>query len=486
MKRFLCLLLVLFSCCSFVVGNNKYQNVHSIEKVLDNGVSVIVDERFELVCIAFRLAGAEEYLNGNSPIYLNQVDAFFSAFKEHRLISFIKNIRESYNFAYSIVAKSSLMIELRGGHVVISSEWDFNKEFSSEYESCWNESIFRQYVNLLDSFYRSSHFHSFFVSHIPFFEQTVQSCSEVPQHLDRNWFQEFYGIPLIGVNLILGLSIGPNNYSIHDVRRKKGWDGRLTIMIGTKEGVSDIPSISDENLPVIIHEICHYYSYPIVEQYYNEMENAMSIVYSRVKNKMAVIGYGNAHDVTGEWINELFTNCYLEQNASFGCMYNVARDEEIGYIWMRRALLFMHNFSRNRDIYPTINDFMPQLSAFTRELVAKWDHIQKEFDDRHPYVVDVFPAGGILQLTTKEIRVTFSSPMMTGISGVLQLKGYEPLHCAFSACRWEDDRTFVINLENVPLLGGTTYGIKLPSYAFINAQYFSLANDLDLVFYVVD
>ena len=466
------------------------RQVHSVETTLDNGIAIMVDERFELISTVFRLADAEEYVSNYNPSYVRQVDDYFSSFKDHELIGYIQHVRESYNFAYSIPAKAAMMVELKNGHVRINPEWALQKVFTETEEYCWNEVIFRKFVKLLDSFYRESRFHSFFISHLPFYEETTLSCKDIPSQVHMEWFRDFFGEESVGVDMILGLCIGPNNYSIPDVCLKKDWNGRLAIVIGTLEGANGLPSIDERNLQTVIHEIGHYYSNPLVDQHYETMKDASEFVYSKVKDQMAAIGYGNAADVTGEWINELFVNCYLSQESFIG--FNVAENVEKGYLWMERAVHYMDHFYHDRDRYPTIKEFMPQLSAFVNSLPSQWPTIEKEFANRHPYVVEVYPAGGIVTPGTKEVRLFFSTPMITGIMGTFPLPGYESLHWEghdrepWTVFRWEDERTFVIDLTDAIVVPGKTYGIRLPLYTFVSTRYFRMKDDYDLVLKAVE
>lgn len=128
---------------------------------LDNNIQLIIDERIELVCTVFRLAGAQEYINYQLFDYISEVDDFVYNNKDHPIISFIKDIRDNYNFAYSIAAKSALMVKIVNGNIVYDNAWNLKKTFSEEYEQCWTEDIFREYVGLLDDFYKKAIFISF-------------------------------------------------------------------------------------------------------------------------------------------------------------------------------------------------------------------------------------------------------------------------------------------------------------------------------------
>ena len=158
----------------------------------------------------------------------------------------------------------------------------------------------------------------------------------------------------------------------------------------------------------------------------------------------------------------------------------MAHDEESGYIWMGRAMGFMENFLADRTLYPTVKEFMPQIVAFTNELPEKWDTIAAEFENRHPYVTDIYPAGGVIPEGVSIVRIRFSEPMLEGIQGLMRIEGYEMLPFDFKASCWEDERTFVIKLG--PLEPGMTYGVGLNKGMFYDSDLVSFAEDYKIVF----
>ena len=475
-----CLLSCMVCTAETVFSDSRYENR------LANGVSVIVDERIELVSIAFRLAGAMEYVNDLVPEYMAEIDSCFAPYTDHELLTFIRKAREEYNFAYSIPAKSALMLDLSGGRVRISRNWEIEKEFDSADDLyCWTEDLFREYVDLLDDFYRESGFHEFFLSHKDFYDAAVERNTDIPSRVDMSWFEQFYGEPAVGVDLYMGLCNGNSNYSIFDVMHRKDWDGRLAIVIGATDGGDGIPVMLEQHFIAIIHEIAHYYTNPLTDMYYPQMEDSMKAIFPHIKEAMAGIGYGHVETVAGEWINELFTLAYLKAcfesgRCLFSYQYNVAHDEESGYIWMGRAMGFMENFLADRTLYPTVKEFMPQIVAFTNELPEKWDTIAAEFENRHPYVTDIYPAGGVIPEGVNIVRIRFSEPMLEGIQGLMRIEGYEMLPFDFKASCWEDERTFVIKLG--PLEPGMTYGVGLNKGMFYDSDLVSFAEDYKIVF----
>lgn len=62
-----------------------------------------VNECFELVSIAFRLADAPEYVNNEIPDYVSAIDTYFSKYKDHELFPYIKGLREKHGISYDAV-----------------------------------------------------------------------------------------------------------------------------------------------------------------------------------------------------------------------------------------------------------------------------------------------------------------------------------------------------------------------------------------------
>ncbi len=106
--------------------------------------------------------------------------------------------------------------------------------------------------------------------------------------------------------------------------------------------------------------------------------------------------------------------------------------------------------------------------------------------------MEVYPTGGVVTPETKEIRLFFSAPMITGIMGSSPLPGYESLQWEghnrepWSVFRWENERTFVIDLTDARVVPGNTYGIRLPFYTFVSTRHYRMKGDYDLVLKAVE
>lgn len=69
-----------------------------------------VDPRVELFCVIFRLAGAAEYQQGRVPAYAQAVDAWFAPQRNHDVVVYARQLRQTNGIAYD--APISLAIHI--------------------------------------------------------------------------------------------------------------------------------------------------------------------------------------------------------------------------------------------------------------------------------------------------------------------------------------------------------------------------------------
>lgn len=50
---------------------------------------IVVDERFELISVAFRLTGEPAFVQDVPNQYINEIDTWFSKYRDHPFISFL-------------------------------------------------------------------------------------------------------------------------------------------------------------------------------------------------------------------------------------------------------------------------------------------------------------------------------------------------------------------------------------------------------------
>lgn len=457
-----------------------------------------VDERIELTGTAFRLAGIYEYSIGFIPEYDKDIDSCFKDFKEGPLTEYIMKMRKENGLGYTAVAASALFLKIEDGEVRINEKMDLSKLPGLGVR--WkDEKSFRKYVRLLNDFYIESDYHAFFEGHKPLFDRVSDAMGSLLKCLNPEWFSDFFGQDFLSVGLYVSPVNGASNYYLATEGYSLENTGQdFSIIIGGKE------YYPVEMVSVLVHEICHHYSNPIFERHWPEIKGAAETMYPYVAETIAQYGYGNASETMEEWQNNLFTIMYLKDNYKILESYvfpeevkeklrqmgletdwpvdalpvsECSKMVERGFIWMPRSVDFMENFYNNRDIYPHIEDFMPQLIGFLDNAAEKYGQIIFEYEHRRPYVTDVFPVSGsnLLEVPVDEIRVTFSKPMTLGITSVgppddtlgvscLPLAEFNPMTKDTDPQRgryWADERTFVIKIDRQGLETDKEYGVVI-------------------------
>lgn len=468
-----------------------------------------VDERFELVSIVFRLAGAEEYVNNQVENYVADIDACFAPYKEHPLIRYIKEIRERDEVAYDAVSGVTFQLDIKGNRVGLHPQTDRQAFLQSEPR--WKEDTLDKFVKLLDKFYKETKFKTFYNQHQDLYRETEKRFDELLKIIHEEWFQSFFGEPLGNPAIYISLCNGPSNYAF-DAYRKDSLSA-YGIIIGCsdvdEEGIPFFPITNTYVIQTIIHEFSHHFSNPLVFKFEQEMMAAAEKMFPYVSDQLAKYAYGDAKAILIEGINSLFVNMYFKEYNNYPFTpYFIGDSEMRGFIWMRRAVRFMENFYGNRDLYPSVADFMPQLVSFINTSGNQIEKIMDEYSHSYPYVVNVFPGlNSTVSADVKEIRVEFSHPMYgsygTNLAKqdflkfpkiskrgyfsedetIILLKSGENHEGAFPILDWSEDmKTFIIPVE---LEKGEYYGLLLPgglSSIFQSSDTFSMKEDFEIIF----
>lgn len=432
----------------------------------------VIDERIELTCVVFRLAGYEEYCSDIAKKYVNDIDLYFEKYKNHPLIKYAKELRVEKELAYNSAMISAFFFQIDKNRVLFKPEIDINK-YDKKIMS-WTYDSLKKYIALLDKFYRESNFNAFFKAHEGMYEKTKKAVAMLIPDIKSEWFREYWGRELKDVRLCIGPSLGPNNYGMIFPEAE-----HIDIVIGCNSCNNDVPTMGALALAPVVHEIMHSYSTPVFYKYKDDLhvDELYKAFESDLYNKAH---YGDGLTMAAEWINNLFTNLYIIENRSADWpRYEVASNEDYGFVWSNRSISFMKNFYSNRDIYPTFNEFYPQLIGFLNNLVSEIDVLKLEFELRNPYVVYVHPTpASIVDKNLKEIRFTFSQPMSVNASGFKGSFGFRYLKP--EQAEWVDNKNFVIHLDS--LSSNTEYGIKLPHNFFIGMNGHRLKEDFSLIF----
>ena len=199
----------------------------------------MVDERFELCAVLFRLAGHPIY-NRRETDYHKELDATFARFENHEAVEYTKTLP----LGYGSVFRFSLHIEKKDNHFV------FIEDISSllNRHSQWDEETSKGFLEQLNKFYIDTNYAEFYNSHLELFEQaTKKFIDECYGKIDFEWFRKYIDLSKLGC--IYSLSTGNFGMLFHD---------KIWYCLVYSDGWA------------IIHEYCHQFANPLAEKWYAE------------------------------------------------------------------------------------------------------------------------------------------------------------------------------------------------------------------------
>ena len=414
-----------------------------------------VNECFELTSIAFRLAEAPEYINNEIQSYADETDKYFNSFKNHKLIPYLKDLREKYGISYDAVAGAAACLEEKNGKITIKPKIKIDKV-----DERWSEKTFQTFVILLNDFYKKTKFKKFYLQHTALYNIATSRMDSVLQDLNLDWFQSFFGKKPQTPRVIASLSNGSNNYGFKISEENKGSGA----VIGSACDAQGLPTYHKKQLSIITHELFHKYANSFISDNWAQIDSSAQKIYSHFqKSTNQSSPYMNVKAIMYEWFTNLFTIMYLQENPieRFPIEYLVRQCHDQGFIWTDRSVAFMKHFQDNRSKYATINDYLHQIISFINYTADSFDHVLNEYNNRQPYIVDIFPAPeSTITPDIETIEITFSG-LMSESFGMDTI--YDEKIVPFPLTNkhfWKNQSTFVIQLDKSKIEGNKTYGIK--------------------------
>lgn len=384
----------------------------------------------------------------------------------------MRELHQKYNIGYNAVANITALLEIDEGKIILKDDIPNLADIDPR----WNEKLLNEYVKMLNCFYKESNFNSFFNDHKWLYDIAEQRMIEYFHNVDiYEWIKSFFGEDLNqNLNICISLVNGRHNYA---------YPGG--VIIGVYGDANGMPTPNLQTLPILVHEILHHYTNPIFFTFWNKMKNAADKIYPFVCNQMSMIAYDNSQTMTLEWLNNLFVLMYLKQKNHELLEFFLTQNMEKGFIWMKRSMEFVDNFSLNKELYPSIEYFMAQLVSFFNYTADNFELVMTEYESLHPLITNIFPAPGSSLKGFDRIVITFSQPMngSYGFCGVPF--GCEPLPVDFNNIKWSDDKChFIMKLDSNIENYDCKFGIKLNNYAFQSSKYYPLNKNVkcDIVY----
>ena len=432
-----------------------------------------VDERVELLSIVFRLAECQEYSARRFPKYVESIEAHFGPYKNHELIKYIKNTVRPSGVGYDAVMNMAISLSDNYPFVPLVP-------FSDDIpEARWGKKKATKFLEMLNAFYLEANAQKFFEAQEALYRQASENFSKVYEALDVHWYASFYGEEPKGeFRIINGLGNGGANYGPH-------------ITVNDKEivyaimGTWSVDSLGapmyrvDDYFPVLLHEFNHSFINHLVKLYSAELVKSGKKIYPPLEERMRAMAYGNWEVMFAEAIVRAAVIKYLKDHHHEQSLIDSRLNNEIniGFLWTAELVEELERYDRNRDQFPTLESFMPELVKFFEGIAANINALEEAVQKRRPKVVAFGPfENGSQEVDPRlqRIEITFDKAMKgSGNSISYGAKGKKAFPKISEAVYSEDKKSLTIALQLEP---NKRYQFVLAGRSFTSEDGFGISD----------
>jgi hypothetical protein len=382
------------------------------EKAKAPDVQVRSDPCIELVSIIFHLAGHPEYNRIFMEDYAKDIEEHFGKFRDHEVVELARKLRSTRGVSYD--APMSLAVHLAEG-VKLTEKIPMDP-LPKGIDGRWTSENVKEFLTAARKFAEESKFEDFYKAHEPLYakmQAQLKTLLEKEAHLE--WFTEFFGErPQTDFILVPSITNGPNNYG-SSCRTADGREEIYCILGVWKLDGKKQPRFDGDVLSTITHEFCHSHTNPLVNRHEAELKVAGEKIFKHVAPTMSRNAYGNWKTMMYESMVRACTIEYLmKYRGKMAAGLDAIEDRNKGFEWIGElSSLLEKKYEKNREKYPTLEAFMPEVVAFFNQYAEDFEKKQSVLDKNRPKVVKMTPANGDEEVDPNltEIRIEFDRPM---------------------------------------------------------------------------
>ncbi len=351
---------LLFVCCQICISQPS-----------ENSLIPKVDNRVELLSIVFRLAKVKEFDDSINPTYNKAIDTHFKKYKNHSLVKFVSQLKDSLEIVYWDAPTLAVHLEQPPSLEPLVA---FNDSVPA---TIWGKKaiLSLKLVKLLKQFYRDAKCDDFFKSQKQYYESVNQQYEKQGVKLNRNWFLGFFGFePTERHVAVLGL--GMRNGTWLKIHFPRGYPQTYTIYRTLSYDANGLPN--DFNIPIysrlLIHEYIHAFTNTLVDKNSNELKGPAETILKNpeVYKLMKDTFYGNWQFLLYESMVRACAIKYLMANEGTKAVEEeLAKQEKLGFFWMRDLVKELDKFEKDKKAYPNLEAFMPQLNVYFKQVAER-------------------------------------------------------------------------------------------------------------------
>ena len=369
-----------------------------------------VDERIEILSIVFRLADSEEYKSEQFKLYSDKIQAYYSPFKNHELIQFIKNLRRTNGVGYDAVMSMAIHLDNDLNPIV-----NFTGDIP---DKRWGKENAYQFAKLLKQFYKDSNSKQFFESNQPLYAEVSKRFLPIYEHLELNWYTKFYGKqPDEKFVIVNGLGNGGGNYG-PSITLPNGKREVYAIM-GTWQtdsvGMADF-TINDY-FPTLLHEFNHSFVNYLLDKNPQPFRKSGAKIYKVLAKEMQNQAYGTWETMLNEALVRAAVIKYMKDHKFTKQEIEEETTEQLnrGFVWIEELVSELEKYDNQRDKYPTLESYMPNLINAYHAYAENINTYVKRLDEKRPRVISIneFKNGDQnVDASLKRIVINFDQPLL--------------------------------------------------------------------------
>ena len=444
-----------------------------------NPVPVHFDECVDLMATIWRLSGSSEYNRCMVPSYAHEVDSVFAPFKDHPAVQLAGRYQQEWGIGYDAVVSYGLHLTLtESGTIVLNDSF---LEGSDDSFRRWPDQQEKEFLEPLNDFYRTSHFHDWYSKQEDLHERFEQAFSAINLQVDYGWFDNYFG-PQSGstFRIVLSLLVGPNNYGCS--AQLKDGSNTLSPVIGNCHVDENGNASYNANavLPIVIHEFCHHYCNPLNAHFWSLMSQSAKKVFKERERQLRQYAYGSATTMMDEtFVRASVIRYMVTHYPQIDESALVKEEERQGFILTQTLCDALESYEQQRETYATMSDFMPVYAKAVNDFDLKQYKKQQNQQAKlnATYKVNIkngaknVPSGPFLLI------ITFSKPMIESISLYKSASGAD--FPPFKGYTWRDDKTLEVSFLLEP---SHQYGFTVKGSEFTTKDGHNGGKDTEIIF----
>jgi hypothetical protein len=302
-------------------------------------VKNLVDERYELVSLVFRLAERAAYSNASSK-YEKEINKRFSGYKQHPVVTFAL---ANPDIDYDAVFNMAVHLKKIDAQFILVDDikmlfWD--KEILPR----WTKENVNEFVPLLNNFYLESGFGDFFNEQRGFhIKQSEGFERDFLKQFNYKWF-EAHGINPTNLRVVLSPASGGNCYGATVC----GASPHANIVYAALPYFRSFPKSVAIRMGIraMVHEYCHSFANPIATSWYAENDQFRKWCNDSVNTEL-MPSYATGIAMAYEYVTRSYEVLYMTENAKINVKKELARHKTQGFLFIEDVYAIITTNSTN-------------------------------------------------------------------------------------------------------------------------------------------